>query len=157
MPEGGNLYVSKVGVIACAVYRRRHGRVRDPLRAAAWVTYPEEQSHVVSARWVDQQLRATGGSVALRASTLPLRADAVRAGIGVGLLPCYVGDADPLLKRITPPVSELGAEYWVIVHRDLRRAACVRAVIDWIRRLFDERRDELAGVEAAPSRLIAAE
>jgi DNA-binding transcriptional LysR family regulator len=157
VPEGGNLYVSKVGVIACAVYRRRDGRVHDPLRGAAWVTYPEEQIHVISARWVDQQLRATGGSVALRASTLPLRTDAVRAGIGVGLLPCYVGDADPLLERITPPVPELGAEYWVIVHRDLRRAACVRAVIDWIRRLFDERRHELAGVAAVPSKLAAAE
>src|SRR6266566_3247331 len=118
VPEGGNLYVSKVGVIACAVYRRRDGRVHDPLRGAAWVTYPEEQSHVVSARWVDQQLRATGASVALRASTLPLRTDAVRAGIGVGLLPCYVGDAAPLLERMTPPVGELGAEHWVIVHRD---------------------------------------
>ena len=51
---------------------------------------------------------------------------------------------------MTPPVPELGAEYWVIVHRDLRRAACVRAVIDWIRRLFEERRDELAGAAAQP-------
>ncbi len=145
IPEGGNLYVSKVGVIACAVYR------------AVWVTYPEEQSHLISARWVDEQMRATEGRVALRASTLPLRAAAVRAGIGVGLLPCYAGDADPLLERITPPVTELGAEYWVIVHHDLRRAACVRAVIDWIRRLFDEHRDELAGIASQPVKALVAE
>lgn len=157
VPEGGNLYVSKVGVIACAGYRRRNGGAGDPLQGAAWVTYPEEQGHVVTARWVDQQLRCTRGSVALRASTLPLRVAAVRSGIGVGLLPCFLGDADPTLERITPPVPELGAEYWVIVHRDLRRAACVRAVIDWIRRVFDERRDELAGIEALPSPPLAAE
>jgi DNA-binding transcriptional LysR family regulator len=157
VPEGGNLYVSKVGVIACAVYGRIDGVDRDPLHGAGWVTYPEEQSHLISARWVDQQMRATEGRVALRASTLPLRAAAVRAGIGVGLLPCYACDADPLLKRITPPITELGAEYWVIVHRDLRRAACVRAVIDWIRRLFDERREELAGTAAQPMKSLAAE
>lgn len=157
VPESGNLYVSKVGMVACAVYRRRGGGRGEPLRGAPWVTYPEEQSHVLSARWVDQQLRDAGGRVALRASTLPLRADAVRAGIGVGLLPCYLGDADPLLERITPPVTELGAEYWVIVHRDLRRAACVRAVIEWIRRLFEERRDELAGIAAKPVNYLAAE
>jgi DNA-binding transcriptional LysR family regulator len=98
-----------------------------------------------------------GGNVALRASTLPLRATAVRAGIGVGLLPCFLGDADSTLDRITPPVPELGAEYWVIVHRDLRRAACVRAVIDWIRRVFDERRDELAGTATQPMKPLAAE
>jgi len=157
VPEGGNLYVSKVGVIACAVYCRCDGRVHDLLREAAWVTYPEEQSHVITARWVDQQLRVMGGNVALRASTLPLRAAAVRAGIGVGLLPCFLGDADPTLDRITPPVPELGAEYWVIVHRDLRRAACVRAVIDWIRRVFDERRDELAGTTGPSIKSFAAE
>jgi DNA-binding transcriptional LysR family regulator len=157
VPEGGNLYVSKVGVIDCAVYCRCDGRVYDPLRGAAWVTYPEEQSHVITARWVDQQLRTMGGNVALRASTLPLRAAAVRAGIGVGLLPCFLGDADSTLDRITPPVPELGAEYWVIVHRDLRRAACVRAVIDWIRRVFDERRDELAGTATQPMKSFAAE
>jgi DNA-binding transcriptional LysR family regulator len=156
VPEGGNLYVSKVGVIACAVYRRIGAGGSAALDGAGWVTYPEEQSHFVSARWVDQQVRATGGGVALRASTLPLRTAAVRAGIGLGLLPCYAGDDDPLLERVTPPITELGAEYWVIVHRDLRRAACVRVVIDWIRRLFDERREELAG-EAQPMKSIAAE
>ena len=157
VPEGGNLYVSKVGVIACAVYRRIDAGRGTALDGAGWVTYPEEQSHFVSARWVDQQVRATGGRVALRASTLPLRTAAVRAGIGVGLLPCYAGDDDPLLERITPPVTELGAEYWVIVHRDLRRAACVRAVIDWSRRVFDERREELAGETAQQMKSIAAE
>ena len=156
IPEGGNLYVSKVGVIACAVYRRT-GADWDALRGAAWVTYPEEQNHFISARWVDAQMRATEGRVALRASTLPLRAAAIRAGIGVGLLPCYAGDADPLLERVSPAVTELGAEYWVIVHHDLRRAACVRAVIDWIRRLFEEHREELAGAAAEPAKALAAE
>ena len=47
IPEGGNLYVSKVGVIACAVYRRT-GADWDALRGAAWVTYPEEQNQFIS-------------------------------------------------------------------------------------------------------------
>jgi hypothetical protein len=34
----------------------------------------------------------------------------------------------------------------VIVHRDIRRAACVRAVIDWVQRLFEQQRDALAGL-----------
>ena len=157
VPEGGNLYVSKVGVIACAVYRRRDGGSASALQGARLGDLSRGAKPFISARWVDQQVRATGGSVALRASTLPLRAAAVRAGIGVGLLPCFLGDADPLLERITPPVPELGAEYWVIVHRDLRRAACVRAVIDWIRRMFDERREELAGTAAQPIKSLAAE
>ena len=85
----------------------------------------------------------------LRASNLAMRVEAIRAGVGIGLLPCYAGDGDPLLERVTDPVPELAADYWVIVHRDLRRAACVRAVIDWIRRLFEQQRDALAGTAGA--------
>jgi len=150
-PESGDLYIIKAGVFACAVYRRI-GAQGD-----AWVTYTEEQAHYSTARWVQDRLRETGGTVALRASNMPMQSSAIRAGAGRGVLPCFLGDADPLLERLTRPVPEIAAEYWVIVHRDLRRAACVRAVIDWIRRLFDERRDELAGMAAAPMKSLAAE
>ena len=51
----------------------------------------------------------------------------------------------PSLERLTAPVPELAADYWVIVHRDLRRAACVRAVIDWVQALFASEGDALAG------------
>ena len=37
------------------------------------------------------------------------------------------------------------ADYWIIVHRDLRRTACVRAVMDWVRQVFAEQRDVIAG------------
>ena len=43
-------------------------------------------------------------------------------------------------------IPEIAAEYWIIVHRDLRRSACVRAVIDWVKALFAEQRDIIAGV-----------
>src|SRR4029077_3291091 len=96
-------------------------------------------------QWAEQQLRAMSGSIALRASNMPMQLAAIRAGAGRGILPCFVGDADPLLERVVPPAPEIAADYWVIVHRDLRRAACVRAVIDWIQALFVREREALAG------------
>jgi len=106
---------------------------------------------------VQERLRETDGGVALRASGMPMQLAAIRAGAGKGVLPCFAADADPLLERLTPPLPEIAAEYWVIVHRDLRRAACVRAVIDWIRQLFIEHRGNLAGTAAPPSAPLAAE
>jgi len=76
---------------------------------------------------------------------LLMHAEAIRAGTGRGVLPCYVGDAHPLLERLTAPIPELAATYWLIVHRDLRRSALVRAAIDWVRQAFVERRDLIAG------------
>jgi DNA-binding transcriptional LysR family regulator len=139
-PEGGDFYISRAGTFACAVYRRRGAD------AGAWVTYTEEQAHYAPARWVQRQLEKTGIPVALRASSMLMHMEAIRAGTGRGVLPCYVGDGHPLLERLTPPIPEIAAEYWIIVHRDLRRSACVRAVIDWVKALFAEQRDVIAGV-----------
>jgi DNA-binding transcriptional LysR family regulator len=138
-PESGDLYVAKVGTFACAVYRRRDSD------ADAWITYTEEQAHYATARWVQRQIEETGDTVALRASSMTMQWAAIVAGSGRGVLPCYAGDDDPLLERLTPPVPEIAAHYSVIVHRDLRRAVCVRAVIDWVHQAFAEQRDALAG------------
>ena len=137
-PENGDYYIAKLGSFAVAVYRRR-GNGSD-----AWVAYNEDQTHE-PARWVQRQIDETGKPVALRASSLLMHAEAVRAGTGRGVLPCYIGDSQPLLERLTAPIPELAATYWVVVHRDLRRSACVRAAIDWVKAVFAERRDELAG------------
>ncbi len=145
IPNTSNLYITKLGAIGCAVYQRRGTNIPEAGHGHRWIAYPEEQGHLVSALWLDQQIKARGGKVALRASNLTMRIEAVRAGVGVALLPCYAGDSDPLLERVTAPVSELAADYWVIVHRDLRRAACVRAVMDWVQALFAREGDALAG------------
>src|SRR5580700_10826391 len=118
-PESGDFYISKASPFACAVYRRRGAE------AGAWVTYTEEQAHYAPARWVQRQVEETGTQVALRASSMLMHLEAIRAGSGRGVLPCYVGDGHPLLERVTPPIPEIAAEYWIIVHRDLRRSACV--------------------------------
>jgi DNA-binding transcriptional LysR family regulator len=138
-PEIGDFYISKAGTFACAVYRRRGAQT------GAWVTFTEEQAHYMPARWVQRQIEEWGKPVALRASSMLMHLEAIRAGTGRGVLPCYVGDGHPLLERLTPPIPEIAADYWIIVHRDLRRAPCVRAVIDWMKALFAEQRDVLAG------------
>jgi DNA-binding transcriptional LysR family regulator len=143
-PQRGDYYVSKLGTFACAVYHRR-GEDTD-----AWVTYTEEQAHYEPARWIKRQLEETTSAVALRASSMLMHLEAIRAGTGRGVLPCYVGDGHPLLERLTSPIPELAATYWMIVHRDLRRSACVRAVMDWIRQVFAEQRDLIAGVAMVP-------
>jgi DNA-binding transcriptional LysR family regulator len=141
-PDSGDYYVAKLGTFAVAVYRRR-GESAD-----AWVAGTEKQSQAAShapARWVQRQVEETNSVVALRASSLLMQVEAIRAGTGRGALPCYVGDSHPVLERLGAPIPELAATYWMIVHRDLRRVPSVRAVIDWVGQAFAEQRDLIAG------------
>jgi len=55
---------------------------------------------------------------------------AVALGIGIGGLPCYIGDADRDLRRVFPEAPVEIDDLWLVVHADLTRTSRVRAVID---------------------------
>lgn len=57
---------------------------------------------------------------------------AVRAGIGVAVLPCYLGDTDVDLKQIGKKIAQLSVDLWILTHPDLRHTARVRAVLNYL-------------------------
>jgi DNA-binding transcriptional LysR family regulator len=50
-----------------------------------------------------------------------LTAAALKEGLGVGYLPCFMGDTDPDLVRFREPDTEHDLGLWLLYHRDLRR------------------------------------
>jgi len=138
-PETGDLYVTRVGTIACAVY----GAGRR--RSAGWIGYTDEQSDYAVSRWLAARMKTDGSAVRTRASSLNLQLAAARAGSGMAVLPCFMGDAEPGLQRLGDPIAELDAAHWLIVHRDLRRLPHIRAVMDWVTGVFSESRARLMG------------
>jgi DNA-binding transcriptional LysR family regulator len=76
--------------------------------------------------------------IRLRANTLLGAAQAVRAGIGCGVLPCFVGAALPGLVRLGEPLAELTQPLWMLMQPDIARQPRVRraseALADHLRR-----------------------
>ena len=64
---------------------------------------------------------------------------------GLALLPCHIGDADPLLRRFGAVLDEVFADEFLLVHRDFRALPRVRAVMDALVELFAEERPALEG------------
>jgi DNA-binding transcriptional LysR family regulator len=66
----------------------------------------------------------------------------VRAGLGVAMVPCSIGETEPELIRCLPPVGVLNAQTWLLVRADLRSAPHVRAFVDFLAdRMADEIQD----------------
>ena len=131
--------------IAAAVYRGATAPAELGLAEADWVVPDDSLSDLPLARWLAD--RGYDRRAALRANSLLALRDAARAGIGLALLPCYVGDADPGLVRVGAPIAELDSALWLLTHPDLRRVARIRAVVDAmaallqpLRPLFEGRR-----------------
>lgn len=77
--------------------------------------------------------RAAGNKAPVyRANSIVNQLRAAEAGIGLALLPCFLGDRAPALARVLPPPPELTRELWIATHRDLRRAARVRAFMEFV-------------------------
>lgn len=49
-----------------------------------------------------------------------LTAAALQQGLGVGYLPCFLGDSDPSLVRFREPEIQHNLGLWLLYHRDLR-------------------------------------
>lgn len=58
---------------------------------------------------------------------------AAEAGLGIALLPSYIGDHDSRLRRVPGIDAHIPRSYWLSVPRDLTRLARVRAMASAIR------------------------
>jgi len=148
----GHLVRIGLGSMALAIYgattlvdAQPAARTEARWRACPWVAYDAPHEYFRSMAWLAERLGDRRPRI--RASRMSLQLEAIRAGAGLGVLPCFVGDADPALVRLTPPIAALtGTEdRWLLVHPDLRNVPRVRLVMDWIRAAFRDGRPALLG------------
>ncbi|QDP20485.1 LysR family transcriptional regulator [Sphingomonas xanthus] len=56
----------------------------------------------------------------------------IRAGMGIGVLPCIVADGDENLLRCMRPRTDHGRVLWLLTHQRVRHSPPVRAAIDFL-------------------------
>ncbi len=59
---------------------------------------------------------------------------AARAGLGIAIMPCYIGNAEPDLVQLDIPGTKKHIGIWLLTHKDLRSTKRVRLFIDYIKR-----------------------
>lgn len=63
---------------------------------------------------------------------------AVKAGLGVASLPCFIGEQDGDLIRVEKDAPSFARDVWLAVHSDLRKMPAVRAVMDFVTAVVSE-------------------
>lgn len=96
-----------------------------------WIGLDDTLATTVIGRWMRENIR--DAQIGLRVDALPALKDAALAGVGLALLPCYLGDEESRLHR-APPVSgpDVKSALWLLTHSDLKRTARIRAVMDFL-------------------------
>jgi DNA-binding transcriptional LysR family regulator len=159
VPDLASIVTRRLGRVAYAVYGSPDLPVadaaRDTLRALPWLGFDDEHDYMPGQSWVLELLE--GARPAVRVNNWLVLQEAARVGAGLALLPCYLGDDDPALRRIGPILEEVAADQWLLVHRDLRDLPRVRAVMDALIQLFQDERATIEGRLSAPRAVISAE
>jgi DNA-binding transcriptional LysR family regulator len=147
-PEPSQLLVGRrVADIAHAIYGSYaylSGHNDKDLSAHDWIGLDDALAGTVIGRWMDENLRAA--HTACRVDALPALRDAAEAGLGLAMLPCYVGDLASGLRRVTPKtLSEPRSALWLLTHDDLKRTARIRATLDFLAKALASDRALLEG------------
>ena len=142
----GHLIGQRIGMLRHAVYAQRD-KARRFARAALdqqpWVALDDSAAGSHALRWLTQVLPLE--QVTLRFSGLLMVRSACAQGLGLAVLPCFLGDTEPGLVRMGDPVPTCDSELWLLSHPELRETARVKALRQWLLKALSAQADLLAG------------
>ena len=119
-----------LGEVTPSAGRRRSTDAPPSLEDESWVTLSDELADHNSTRFV--RTTVPPDRIVYTVNTVSGLAEAIEAGIGVGYLPCLVGDTRPGLMRLGPLAPALGNNLWLLSHPDLRGATRLRVMLDFL-------------------------
>ena len=73
------------------------------------------------------------------------------AGLGIAVLPCFLGETEPGLVRVAPDDRVTTMDVWLVVHPDLVRVARVRLTLRHLEQVFSACSGMLEGAPRSAS------
>jgi DNA-binding transcriptional LysR family regulator len=142
-----HLVARRIAGIAHALYASPDYLTRNKtaeFSSQEWIKLEDTVAPTVIGRWLHQHARS--GKIVLTVDALAALRDAARAGLGLAMLPCYLGDSDQGLCRVaaTPP-DVPRSTLWRLTHDDLRRTPRVRAAMSFFAAALSQHRALLEG------------
>lgn len=85
-----------------------------------------------------------GLTASLRSSSINAQHRLIAEGAGLGVLPCFIGDADRALVPVLPE-RRIMRSFWLVTHKDTHNLARVKAGKDWLVEAVQRQRELLLG------------
>ena len=92
-----------------------------------------------------QQSYYPGAHVHMRCDHVHMQSVLLQGGMGIGILPCFVGDPQPTLQRLPNMPVQAGPMLWLLSHPDLRAARRVHVFLEYITEVVRRHSAELIG------------
>ena len=70
---------------------------------------------------------------------------AVKAGVGIAFLPCFLASTAPELVPVLPEDIDVTRTFWLVAPEDKRELSRIKALWEYLRRTADINREYLLG------------
>jgi DNA-binding transcriptional LysR family regulator len=140
-PRVAGLVSKKIGecavhVYASKKYEERYGlpKSREQLRHHQFVSYINEMVTIGSVRWLEELVSSP--NVVFSSNSIISQMNAAQSGIGLVVLPSFVGNTTRMLFRLLPDQLVLHRPIWLSVTRDRSGLPSIRSAVAIISALF---------------------
>ncbi|MEM7195496.1 MAG: LysR family transcriptional regulator [Pseudomonadota bacterium] len=149
LPDVPDVIAKRLGHYHYAVYGAREYIDRNPAALTErryeecdWIGFDDEHVGFFGQQWQREKLMKRKPIV--RSNNGVVLLDAILKGTGIGVLPCFIGDQESLLQRLELVPGD-GPTLYLLVHKDMRKSAAVRLMMDAVVDLFTQNNEVLHG------------
>ncbi len=149
-PETAKTTVSRIGEFALFLYASQDFLTQNgepqtlaDLSDFELVTYIDELVQIPAVRWLNEAVPEPHGQ--FTSTSLIAQFQSTVAGMGVAMLPTFVGETDDRLVRVLPDQVRVMRDIWLAVHDDIAHVRRVRQTVSFLKNLFVEHADYLVG------------
>ncbi len=136
----------KYGYYASKKYIERHGMPENLMNISGHeFILPHDEILAHTSKFNKRAFRPTG-NIAFRSNNLISLAAAVREGFGIGAYSCIMADKDQNLVRLFDDLVVFSSDIWLVSHAELKRSARIRAMFDFLNKLFTEHAAAFEGI-----------
>ncbi|SFR43410.1 DNA-binding transcriptional regulator, LysR family [Marinobacter gudaonensis] len=130
--EGTRIAAIESAVYGATRYCRRHRNmdVENHPEGVLWIVPDETFSHLATGRWYRKHLKNVTSFI--RCNSLQSMHALARAGAGLAVLPCYLGESTRELRRLSDPLDGESVDLWLHVNQDTQQMARVRIVMEYL-------------------------
>jgi DNA-binding transcriptional LysR family regulator len=137
-PRKGRLVAAKLGDYRLCLYaaagylgERPAPETVDDLHGHSLIGYVPEFIYAPELDYLSEI--GVGLEPAVRSTSINVQHRLIASGVGIGVLPRFIGDGDPSLRAVLPETAEIRRSFWLVTHSDVRRLARIDAVGKWLR------------------------
>jgi DNA-binding transcriptional LysR family regulator len=148
-PEENTLVLRRLcghsnGLYASQSYLAERPWGRDPeISDHMLIGWDSDYQHLPAARWLSQH--APDSALRVRTTSLRAQVAAAKAGMGLAVLPVFLGDREPDLVQVLPPREVFIENLWLVYHSDLSQSRRVRTVAEFLAAIILDERTRLEG------------